>query len=99
MENFASNNFHEPWKINPQARSQQPESDTKTASNIEEKISISQAQKYISGILNETMMMGANDYESGALMQLFQKVGFGTIEPKQAMKDALAIKESKNAYH
>ncbi len=99
MENFASNNFHEPWKINPQTRSQQPKSEPETVPKIEEKISINQAQKYITGILNETMMMGANDYESGALMQLFEKVGSGAIEPEQAMKDALAIKESKNAYH
>lgn len=98
MENFASNNFYEPWKINPQTQSK-PESRSEIEPNSQEKVSVAQAQQYITGILNETMMMGANDYESGALMELFEKVKIGTIEPAQAMKDALTIQQSKNAYH
>jgi hypothetical protein len=99
MENFASNNFYEPWKINPQTRSQHPKSAVENIEKTKEKATISQAQNYIIGILNETMMMGANDYELSALMNLFEKVGLGAIDPEQAMKDALMIKESKNTYH
>jgi hypothetical protein len=53
----------------------------------------------LNGILNEVMNMGANDVEHSQFDSIFKRLQKGEITDIEAVTEALAIRDGKNAYH
>lgn len=69
------------------------------ANNNEAEISIEVAEAEIVMIMQEVAVMGANDSEMGTLKELQGKLRKQEISPKDAVTQAIAIRESKQDYH
>jgi hypothetical protein len=67
--------------------------------NKETEISIEVAEAEIAMIMQEVAVMGANDSEMGILKELQNKVRKQEVSPKEAVSQAVAIRESKQDYH
>jgi hypothetical protein len=65
----------------------------------EAEISIETAEAEINMIMQEVAVMGANDSEMGALRDIQTKLRSQSISPKEAIEQAVSIRESKQDYH
>ncbi len=53
----------------------------------------------ILSILNEIMIMGANDSERSQIDNILERLTAHQINPEDAIKEARKIKDSKQSYH
>jgi hypothetical protein len=64
-----------------------------------DKINKEQATNEVISAMQRMTVMGANDYEPGAMKDILKNLDEGLIEPEEAVRQALAIEASKQDYH
>ncbi len=57
------------------------------------------AEEKIQTILHEISVMGANDYEFPTIQHILKSLRAGEIEPREAVRQVQAIRNSKQDYH
>jgi hypothetical protein len=67
--------------------------------NNEATITSEVAEAEILMIMQEVAVMGANDSEMGALRRIQAKLKSQELSPKDAVTEAITIRESKQDYH
>lgn len=67
--------------------------------NNEAAITSEVAEAEILMIMQEVAVMGANDSEMGALRRIQAKLKSQELSPKDAVTEAITIRESKQDYH
>lgn len=75
-----------------------PSSEGETNNN-EAEISIEVAEAEIVMIMQEVAVMGANESEMGDLRNIRTRLKSQEISPKDAVTEAIAIRDSKQDYH
>ncbi len=64
-----------------------------------QKIDKTQAEVEVRATWQRMHTMGANDYEPGAIGEILEGLEKGTIEPEEAVRQALEIEAAKQDYH
>lgn len=61
--------------------------------------SLHQAYAEIMSITQQVSAMGRNDYEMSALRKLLEALQTGTVTPKEAIEQAIEIRDRKQDYN